>query len=96
MSFLKKYTQTLEKVSSAMEEKMEKKQRQLESEMYKRERQIRNAELKASSLQSDKDLVNQFKSSQGYDKVAYAKELESRGYLKRDEDGKFKRTNKTL
>ena len=45
---------------------------------------------------SDRDLVRKFKNSSGLKKIGYAKVLEDRGYLERNDEGKFVRTSKRL
>lgn len=61
-----------------------------------REKQFESSQRRASRVGNDHELVKRFQNSSGTDKRAYASELENRGYLERGEDGKFKRTDKTL
>ncbi|WP_312085528.1 hypothetical protein [Exiguobacterium sp.] len=61
-----------------------------------RDKQLASAERRASGVNHDRDLVNCFQNSSGIDKRAYALELEKRGYLERDHEGKLKRTSKKL
>ena len=64
-------------------------------EVEKKERTINNVQRRASDL-SDMELVRHFKQSSGLNKMGYARELEDRGYLEKDENGKYVRTSKTL
>ncbi|MBS2970735.1 hypothetical protein J9317_18485 [Metabacillus sp. KIGAM252] len=77
------------KVGKAVMEEAQRSQQQ-------RERQLENAHRRASGVSNDRDLVNRFQNASGADKAAYGLELANRGYLERGEDGKFRRTNKTL
>ncbi|MGD6898368.1 hypothetical protein [Bacillus infantis] len=55
---------------------------------------IDRAQQKASGVSNDRDLVDKYKQSSGADKVGYTLELEKRGYIERNDDGKFQRTKK--
>ncbi|MEF2969105.1 hypothetical protein V3851_25305 [Paenibacillus sp. M1] len=67
---------------------------QKQAEQQQREKE--NAEYMASRVDDDRELVKRFQSSSGVKKYGYAAELEKRGYLERNSEGKFQRTNKTL
>lgn len=45
---------------------------------------------------SDREVVGKFQQSSGLDKRAYARELEDRGYLEKNSEGKYQRTDKRL
>lgn len=64
-------------------------------EVEKKERTMNNVQRRASDL-SDRELVRHFEQSSGLNKMGYARELEDRGYLEKDENGKYVRTSKTL
>lgn len=64
-------------------------------EVERKERTMNNVQRSASDL-SDRELVRYFEQSSGLNKMGYARELEDRGYLEKDENGKYVRTSKTL
>ena len=45
---------------------------------------------------TDEELVRKFKSASGMRKVGFAMVLEERGYLEKDNEGRYRRTSKTL
>lgn len=65
-------------------------------EVERKERIVNNTERRASNIDSDRELVRRFQNSSGLEKMGYARELENRGYLEKDENGKYIRTSKTL
>jgi len=81
-----------DKVSKVGLHMVETAQRQAEQ----RHREVEKYEYKASRINDDRELVDKFKNSSGIEKYGYAKELEKRGYLERNSEGKFQRTNKNL
>lgn len=67
----------------------------LAKEAQKRENQMNNTQLRVAN-RSDREVVDRFQRSSGIEKSAYARELEDRGYLKKNEEGKYQRTDKYL
>lgn len=61
-----------------------------------RQRDMDRAENNAARVHGDRELVKRFQNSSGIEKYGYAAELEKRGYLERNSEGKFQRTSKTL
>lgn len=64
-------------------------------DIQRKQNQMNNAYDRADR-KTDEQLVSSFKNASGFEKIGYAKALEDRGYLYKDEDGKYKRTSKTL
>ncbi|AND10772.1 hypothetical protein P4159_02730 [Bacillus thuringiensis] len=64
-------------------------------EAQKREDRVNNTQARVAN-KSDREVVEKFKHSSGLEKMAYARELEDRGYLEKNGDGKYQRTNKHL
>lgn len=89
MSFWKKAIKVGSAVGGAILDEV---QKQAED----RQRKMGIAEEKAMRVQDDRELVSKFQNSSGIEKVAYASELEKRGYLAKNSEGKFERTTKTL
>ncbi|HFJ9404240.1 TPA: hypothetical protein ACGW3F_003347 [Bacillus paranthracis] len=64
-------------------------------EAQKREERVNNTQARVAN-KSDREVVEKFKRSSGLEKMAYARELEDRGYLEKNGEGKYQRTNKHL
>ncbi|MDX5979681.1 hypothetical protein SIL77_00140 [Exiguobacterium profundum] len=65
-------------------------------EAQKKEERINKIQSRVSE-KSDEEVVRKHKNATfSEEKQAYVRELEERGYLSRDSEGKYQRTNKTL
>ena len=67
----------------------------LVKEGQKREDTINRTQSRVAN-KSDRDVVEKFQHSSGLDKHAYARELEDRGYLEKNAEGKYQRTDRNL
>ncbi|MFF2015732.1 hypothetical protein [Paenibacillus sp. NPDC058177] len=92
MAFWEKAEKVMNFVNDGLQRMQESNQRQMEQ----RQEAIDRSQQKASRIENDRELVEKFKSSSGVERVGYGKELESRGYLERNSEGKMQRTNKKL
>lgn len=65
-------------------------------EAQKKEERTNKIQSRVSG-RSDDEVVRKYKNASSFEeKRAYARELEARGYLSRDSEGKYQRTNKSL
>lgn len=64
-------------------------------EAQKREDQMNRTQSIVAN-KSDREVVEKFQRSSGLEKHAYARELEDRGYIEKNEEGKYQRTDKYL
>ncbi|QGM31944.1 hypothetical protein GI482_16990 [Bacillus sp. N3536] len=65
------------------------------AEAQKREDTINRTQSRVAN-KSDREVVDKLKRSSGLERQAYARELEDRGYLEKNEEGKYQRTDKYL
>lgn len=64
-------------------------------EAQKREDSINRTQARVAK-KSDREVVEKLKRSSGLEREAYARELADRGYLEKNEEGKYQRTDKYL
>ncbi|PHB37068.1 hypothetical protein [Bacillus wiedmannii] len=64
-------------------------------EAQKREERVNRTQSRVTN-KSDREVVEKFQRSSGLEKMAYARELENRGYLEKNGEGKYQRTDKHL
>ena len=65
-------------------------------EDVKQKQEERDRAYAEGQCMTDEELVRKFKSASGMRKVGFAMVLEERGYLEKDNDGRYRRTSKTL